>query len=61
MILVLATQNKDKVKEFKKLIADNNLDIAVKSLQDYNITVDVIENGSTLKEMPILKLKVIKI
>ena len=57
MILVLATQNKDKVKEFKKLIADNNLGIAVKSLQDYNITVDVIENGSTLKENAYLKAK----
>ena len=57
MVLVLATQNKDKVKEFKKLIEDNNLNITVKSLQDYGVTYDVVENGTTLKENAYLKAK----
>lgn len=57
MELVLATQNKDKVKEFKKLIEDNNLNITVKSLQDYGVTYDVVENGTTLKENAYLKAK----
>lgn len=57
MMLVLATQNQDKVKEFKKLIEENNLSITTKSLKDFNITYDVIENGSTLKENAYLKAK----
>lgn len=57
MLLILATQNNDKVKEFKKLIEDNKLNIDVKSLKDYDITYDVIENGLTLKENAYLKAK----
>ena len=57
MNLILATQNKDKVKEFKKLIEDNNLDVNAKSLKDYNVTYDVVEDGSTLKENAYLKAK----
>ena len=57
MMLVLATQNKDKVKEFNKLILDNNLEITVKSLMDFGVTVDVEENGTTLKENAYLKAK----
>ena len=57
MTLVLATQNKDKVKEFKKLILDHNLNITVKSLQDFNVSYDVEENGTTLKENAYLKAK----
>lgn len=56
-MLVLATQNKDKVKEFNKLILDNNLDITVKSLKDFDVTYDVEENGTTLKENAYLKAK----
>ncbi|MBO4667038.1 MAG: RdgB/HAM1 family non-canonical purine NTP pyrophosphatase [Bacilli bacterium] len=57
MTFVLATQNKDKVKEFKKLIFDHNLNITVKSLQDFNVSYDVEESGTTLKENAYLKAK----
>ena len=57
MLLILATQNQDKVKEFKKLIEDNNLSITVKSLKDYGVDYDVVENGKTLKENAYLKAK----
>ena len=57
MEIILATQNKDKVKEFNKLIEDPKLDATVKSLKDFDITYDVEENGKTLKENAYLKAK----
>ena len=57
MELVLATQNQDKVKEFNKLILDNNIELEVKSLKDFGVTFDVEENGQTLKENAYLKAK----
>lgn len=50
MKLIIATQNNNKVIEFKKIISDNKLDFDVYSLKDLNILDEVEEDGSTLDE-----------
>ncbi|WP_315071462.1 XTP/dITP diphosphatase [uncultured Clostridium sp.] len=46
--LILASNNKKKIKEMKDILKE--LDIEVKSLEDENINIDVVENGKTFEE-----------
>lgn len=47
-ILVIATQNKNKLKEFREILKD--LDIEVRSLDDFGPTPPAIEDGDTFEE-----------
>lgn len=57
MKLILATKNKDKVKEIRALLED--LDIEVLSATDFPELPDVLEDGSSLEENAVKKAKVI--
>ncbi len=46
--LILASNNKKKIKEMKDILKE--LDIEVKSLEDENINIDVVEDGKTFEE-----------
>jgi XTP/dITP diphosphohydrolase len=48
--LVLATQNKGKIAEFERLLAENASDIKVLGLADFPDMPDVDESGKTLSE-----------
>jgi XTP/dITP diphosphohydrolase len=56
-MLILATRNKDKVKEIKEFLSDLNLEI--RSLLDYPNISDVIEDGSTFEENALKKARAI--
>ncbi len=46
--LILASNNSKKIKEMKEILKD--LDVEVKSLENENINIDVIEDGETFEE-----------
>jgi len=46
--LILASNNKKKIKEMKEILKE--LDIEVKSLENENINIDVVEDGKTFEE-----------
>lgn len=46
--LILASNNKKKIKEMKEILKE--LEIEVKSLENENINIDVIEDGKTFEE-----------
>ncbi|MDR3596585.1 XTP/dITP diphosphatase [Clostridium sp.] len=46
--LILASNNKKKIKEIKEILKD--LDVEVTSLENENINIDVVENGKTFEE-----------
>lgn len=46
--LILASNNKKKIKELKEILKD--LPIEVRSLQDENIDIEVVEDGNTFEE-----------
>ncbi len=56
-ILVLATRNKDKVKEIKEVLSVLNLEI--RSLLDYSDIPDVIEDGLTFEENALKKARAV--
>lgn len=55
--IVIATNNLNKVREFKSLF--NNPNIEFKSLKEIGYDKDIIEDGSTFEENAIIKAKVI--
>lgn len=55
--LVVASNNQNKIKEIKELLAD--LNIIVYSLKDLNIDIDVEETGSTFEDNALLKAQAI--
>lgn len=55
--LVVASNNQNKIKEIKELLAD--LNIKVYSLKDLDIDIDVEETGSTFEENALLKAQAI--
>lgn len=57
MKIVLATNNKHKIKEIKDILADLNVDIL--TLKDLHLAPQVEETGKTLEENAILKAKTI--
>lgn len=46
--LILASNNKKKIKEMKEILRE--LDIEIKSLENENIDIDVVEDGKTFEE-----------
>lgn len=46
--LILASNNKKKIKELKEILID--LQVEVRSLSDENIDIDVVEDGTTFEE-----------
>ena len=57
--LILATQNRGKIAEFERLLAENASDIKVLGLTDFPDMPDVIESGKTLSENSFLKARAI--
>jgi len=53
MQIVLATHNKDKIREIKKLLED--LPVEIKTFEDFPDMPNIDETGSTLEENAILK------
>jgi len=50
-IIVLATRNAGKVKEFRAVVKD--FPVEIKSLNDFGPIPEAVEDGATLKRMPI--------
>lgn len=46
--LILASNNKKKIKELKDILSD--IPVEVRSLSDENIDIEVIEDGKTFEE-----------
>lgn len=46
--LILASNNKKKIKEMKEILKE--IDIEVRSLEDERINIDVVEDGKTFEE-----------
>ena len=46
--LILASNNKKKIKEMKEILKE--LDMEVKSLENENIHIDIVEDGKTFEE-----------
>lgn len=53
--IVVATKNKGKIVEIKKLL--DNLDVQVLSMTEAGIDIDVVEDGKTFEENALLKAK----
>lgn len=53
--IVLATTNPGKLREFRELLKQSNLDIAVKSLADFPELPEIQETGQTFKENALIK------
>jgi len=54
-IIVLSSSNTHKLKEFKEMLEP--IGFTIKSMKDYNIDLDVDENGSTFEENSYIKAK----
>jgi len=59
MKIIIATKNSGKVKEFKELLKQNNLNLEVISLNDLDTPPEIIENGKDFKENAYIKAKTI--
>lgn len=57
MELIIASNNKNKIKEIENILSD--LDIKFLSLRDINFTSEIEENGSTFEENAYIKAKTI--
>ena len=55
MKLILASHNKNKIKEFKDILKDTNIELI--SLTDLNDYEDIIEDGNTFLDNAIIKAK----
>lgn len=55
--IVVATQNKGKVKEIKEILAD--LSVEVKTMGEAGIDIDIEENGTTFEENATIKAEAI--
>lgn len=55
--IVVATQNKGKVKEIKEMLSD--IDVEVMTMGEMGINIDIEENGTTFKENALIKARAI--
>jgi len=55
--IILATKNKGKLKEFKELLDENDLNYNVISLHDLEEVPEIVENGTTFKENASIKAR----
>jgi len=53
--IVVATQNKGKVKEIKEMLSD--IDVEVVTMGEMGINIDIEENGTTFKENALIKAR----
>ncbi len=53
--LVLATKNRDKIREIREILS--NFSIEIKSLEDFPDMPDVVEDGATLEENAVKKAR----
>ena len=53
--MVFATNNENKVRELKEIFKEYD----IKSLKDYNINIDIVEDGKTFYENALIKAKAI--
>lgn len=56
--IVVATQNQNKMKEYRELI--KGLPITLYSISDLNLDLDIIENGKTYHENALIKAKALQ-
>ncbi|KUO51669.1 MAG: non-canonical purine NTP pyrophosphatase [Desulfitibacter sp. BRH_c19] len=61
MKIVLATQNKGKIKEFIAMLNYNSLNIDMKSLVDIANVPEIIEDGKTFRENAFIKAKAVSL
>ena len=52
---ILATENKNKVEEFKQIIQDSNIELVC--LSDIGLSLDVEETGTTFQENALIKAR----
>ncbi len=57
MEIIIASNNQNKIKEFKKIFEHSN--IVLKSLKEKGIDIDIEENGKTFEENALIKAKAI--
>lgn len=57
MEIIIASNNKNKIREFKKIFEGSNIEL--KSLEEKGIDIDVEENGTTFEENALIKAKTI--
>ena len=57
MKIIVATGNKDKVKEIREILGD--MEACVVTMKEAGISVEAVENGSTFLENAIMKAKVV--
>ena len=55
--IVFATGNKDKMREIREIMAD--VDVEVVSMKEAEISVDVVEDGTTFEENALIKARAI--
>lgn len=59
MIIVIATNNENKVREFKSML--DFPDIEFKTLKELNYTKDIIEDGNSFKDNALIKAKTVAV
>lgn len=57
MVIVIATNNQNKVREFKSLFQNSNVEF--KTLKELNYTKEIVEDGLTFKENALIKAKTV--
>ena len=55
MKIILASNNKNKIREVKEILDDINVDIL--SMKEVGINIDIEENGSTFEENALIKAR----
>ena len=55
MKILIATSNEGKMKEFRRLLADKNVEVL--SMKEAGINIDIEENGTTFEENAAIKAK----
>lgn len=57
MKIIIATSNEGKMKEFKKLLANENIEVL--SMKEAGINIEIDENGTTFEENASIKAKAV--
>jgi len=57
MKLIVATNNEGKIKEYKELFKDFNIEVL--SIKDIDANIDIEENGTTYKENALIKARML--
>ncbi len=57
MKIIVATTNEGKMKEFKKLLSNENIEVL--SMKDAGIDIEIEENGTTFEENAAIKAKAV--